>query len=56
MRQLWRKDEGEEMSKSKNDDGIFTFVISSDDVRNKTDEEIADDIAKALNGKDDNDT
>ena len=41
------------MSTNKSDDGIFTFVISSDDVKNKTDEEIADDIAKALNGKDD---
>ncbi len=43
------------MSKRKSDDGIFTFVISSDDVRNKTDKEIADDIAKALNGDDNED-
>ena len=38
---------------AKSNDGIFTFVISSDDVRNKTDEEIAAEIAKALNDEDD---
>tara|TARA_R100000687_G_scaffold81879_1_gene79745 strand:+ start:428 stop:550 length:123 start_codon:yes stop_codon:yes gene_type:complete len=31
----------------------FTFVITSDDVRTKTDKEIADELAAAMNATDD---
>jgi len=39
------------MMENKSSGGVFMFVLSSSDIREKSDEEIAQEISEAMNGE-----